>query len=1430
MPQRLNDVIQFRGDRLFNGAVNISWFGTDEDKTKAASAAFVFHGPKYHGVQQDDIGTAHGHRLVDTASLARSIVRRCYGLEDHPFTLAIAGYGTGKSHLGLTLASLIHFPDSETAQDILSSIETADAAIGGDIRVILKEAKQPCLVLTLNGMQSFDLAAEITKQIVRTLKADGHDTKSLDDLRPRFGQAASLIRMSNDAVIKELLSNFEVNSTQELLTALEQQDERTYAKIHDFFAARGMPIRALTGESVRSVIDITVREYCGKGKPYRSILVQFDEFGKYTEFATVRSQIAGNGALQDLFEAIQANANSACFVGFIQFELNAYIQRVAPEYKNEILRYVTRYQAANRVYLSINLETLIASLLEKRQHKILDKWFAGEQVKLDSQALLTNLAKWFPQAKNHRLWGDVEQFHAVVRKGCWPLSPYSTWFLFYLASAGKHLQERSALALLGDVFQRYENVEIPSSGDWSLAPADLWSDDLQQELISSEEAGQQGSITHAYASVLARHGSRLTPELKKLLCAVVLASKLGLQVADKDEAIEALGELAGVPLGAADKGIRLLQEEYNVLEWDQAFKAFDILGDAFPRNQFLAFVRQRVASSYDEAGKAKLFASKAASWCDLLSDLDCDFAEENKISTREWRYQAVTSNLDYLLQNVKIATDRWDAAVGVDDPRGSVIYTYVEPSRDSVAIQADVTKVLRSVAKESGVNAVPILIVLLCDETGVLGQTLAEYAVLEESISDEDRVRFGNLIGAHKEKLRQVIREQVETMVKQRRYSTGLKEELESRRLGTAGRELFAKIYRSPIPFPFDGFSTSKGNAADTCQELTMELLLGKLDYNGIIAKPMKSKNRAVTVLKESWGIFNKSGDVLRRPTYPTIRTITEKWDDALIGDSKRLSMEDAIRGLCRPPYGANIASAGLLLSVFVAPRTDKLVVLRDGAQLAVSQWLQDSVFRGKFIDLVALHQVDLTLMGEASSEWDTLLDEWEQADNHLTRKSCFERSLELKRRVPVPPAFIYREEHLREQAGVSIEAMAKLDRAQNEAISKIEKGADSHDVGLLTWGAAGLKEIFDKMEAEKPVWTESQIAELQPHYEKARQAIILFFPEWIVRQTPRSDAPDAIGDFKHKMLHLVGGNLKKLGLETQAERVETRTQQVIKNAETEVEAKQLLRDVQSWLTAHSDAARVIRVAEIRAFKDVASDYSRKLQGMSERIQKSEIAQTRTRLVEFMTKLKDAETGAVKRASAIWQTKIHNEDDIEKILAEVDALTTAFENLPSDLEDLHLMRRALKLYQKGCQRLADDKLTWAELETITRELQAEYKTALGDEELPWPPDKTLDGFVRDITKHRKELSTTWIDVLEAEVANIAKMTASEANRLHARITNPPAILTEPHAKRIEQTEKKILLRLDALSVEWMIEKFKELAPRVRKQLLKQLQELLDDCA
>ncbi|MEW6378860.1 MAG: hypothetical protein AB1611_04555 [bacterium] len=1440
MPIQVQDVVKFRGDRLFHGAVNIDWFLNDEEKCRAAAEAFIFHGPKYHGVTQVDVGSTHGHQLQDTASFIRAIVRRCCGLEDQPFTLTIAGYGTGKSHLALTLAVLLANPTNGISEHILSSLDVADSGIGSEIRAMLRETNHPCLIVALNGMGSFDLTAELIRQVVQQIRVRNMDTRPLDELRPRFKQAATLIRMSSDTIIKELLDACGTVNRDAILNALERQDEHVYAKVHEFFASQGMPIRALGGESVQDVIDVVAREYCGVDKPFRRLLILFDEFGRYTEFATVRSQVAGSGVLQDMFEGIQGHADTACFVGFIQFELNAYVQRVAPEFKNEILRYVTRYQSASKVYLSTNLETLIAHLLEKQDPDKLDSWFDGELARRKSQEIINNLNSWFPQSRNYRLWSDPEQFHTVIRKGCWPLSPYATWFLFYLAAAGKHLQERSALTLLGDFFQNSPGFTLSDEGNWSLAPVDLWSDELQQEFISSEETGQQGSITHAFSSVYARHGAQLPDRLIRILRGVVLASKMGLQVGSRDEAVMALAALTGLSLPVVRDGATQLQEEYNVLDWDDRFKSFDILGDAIPRTQFLAFIRQRVASIFDEDGKAKLFVRKASEWCDLLGDIESNFAEDNSITTKEWRYQGITSNLEILQTHIKFATDRWEKAVAVDEPRGTIIYCYVGQSYDPDAAASEAKRLLRSaaresdVARENGTTALPILVLLLYDENGTLGQALAELAVLEESITDEDRARFGNLIGAHKEKTLQGIRNQIEEMIKNRQYVTSLSEELEAHRLVPACTELFKRIYKKPLSFPFDGFSTAKGNAADSCQELTIELLRGKLDYDAVMAKPIKVKNRAVTVLRDNWGFFHKSGAMSMRPLHPVARAVTEKWDDTLQSNQQQFIIGNELRQLCLPPYGANIASAGLLLGIFVAPRVEKLAIVRDGQQYDVSQWVMDSqdrIFRSKFLDLMALKDVALAFIGEASSEWESFLDEWEQAESYLDRANCLERAEELKKRVPVPPASNYRFFHLEELAKAASIELKKMDSAQNDAINKLELGFKQDSISILSWGAVSLMELIERMTSEGVLWTRHQTEELQPLVERARQIIIQIFPAWLARQAPKDDSPDSIGNFKHKMLRLVGNNLKRLGLDEQYNELEARTNLLIRNAETAADARKLIRDVRSWLEQHRDACRIPRIAKIRGYLEVGKDFSNKLQGMSRRtemIEMVELSEIRSDLAEFMDKLKKAESEIMARTRRIWLAKLRSIEELERLIDEVEELTGAFEGCQDDLDDFRVIRSVLQAYQ-GCYRqLQNEGLTWQEFNSRAEKLRQEIEATYGEAEIPWPVDETFGSFVDIITKQRNQASLSWIEAVESEASDIATMPAPDANRLHTKANNPPSVLTEQHEKRLAKLIKQIEVRLETLALDWLIEKFQALPESAKKKFLKLASQILSE--
>jgi hypothetical protein len=1425
MVDRVADIVEFRGDRLFNGAVNIEWFTSDVSKAKTASEAFVFHGPKYHGVRQEDVGDGHSHKLIDTANFVKAIIQRCYGLEDQPFTLAIAGYGTGKSHLGLTLANLVSDPMGQNADTILSALDSADSDIAQKIRLNLREASQPCLAITLNGMRGFDLTAEITRQVTIILKKAGHPTTMLDELRPRFGQAISLIKLSNDSVKEELILATHVDSINFLTQGLENHDELLYAQVHDFFAARGMPIRALSGETVRDVVDIVVREYCGKGKPYRSLLILFDEFGKYTEFATERSQIAGSGALQDLFEAVQANSHSACFVGFIQFELNAYIQRVAPEYKNEILRYVTRYQSANKLYLSINLETLIASLLEKKQEDQLARLFDNTAAIEGSKKIMSNLTQWFPSSKNHRVWEDQELFHSVVRKGCWPLSPYATWLLFYLASAGKHLQERSALALLGNTFQRFGQTPVEQEMDWSISAVDLWSEDLEKDLTISEETGQQGSITLAYANVMAKHGNRLNKNQRRLLQAVVLASKLGLVASGKEDAILALGQLSSVSYRQLETEIKTLQENYNVIEWDEAFKAFDILGDAVPRTQFLSFVRQRVSSAYDEHGKAVLFASKASNWCDILVDLDCDFAEENRIYTREWRYSSITSNLDFLGPQIKMAADQWMTAVAVDQPRGTIIYTYVEPNRVKEEVVSHVKTLLRKASRESEISALPILVVLLHDVNGTLGQSLAEYGVLEE-INESEKSQFGHLVGAHQEKLLKSIRETIDALIKERTYITALNEDMEIQRLSRVGVRLFEKIYKRPITFPFDGFSTARGNAANTCYELTHELMHGKLDYNSITAKPVEVKNRATKVLRDTWGIFNKNGTISRRPSHTVIRSLTEQWDD-MLSNKHKLSVSEAVKKICQPPFGANIASAGLFLGVFMAPRYDKLIVMKNGVQIGTAQWLQEKLFRGKYLNITALKKVDFLLLEEASSEWDTLLDEWEQSEDYLSRINYLNRSMTLKQKTPIPPLLVYREESLRQSSIEANEKIQKLEKKRDEAWQKIEKSQKFYDCSLVLWAADILKEALDRMIDDRPLWTDGQIEDIEKDYISARQYTVQLFPNWLTLQSPSSDSPSAIGDFKHKMIRVFGKNLKRIGLEEEFKQIEAHTKKSVKNAEQIADAKEACRHIQAWISEHEGAIKIPRIAEVRALKGKGHDYSKTLQNFENGVSIPEIISLREPLTEVIHNLESEEKKIFDRAASLWDAKIINDEDLDHLAAEVDSLIHAFDGLPNDLEDLLSMKKALKLYNECHSQFINESLSWEDFDRLASDLTAEYDAILENEEIPWAPDDVIGTFYQLIAGIRESKSQKWMENLNDRINHIDSMAALQANQLMIHLQKTPLYLTNTHKNKLNEIITQVDKRLSDLSVDWLIEKFKELSKDRKYEFVEMIKTMLN---
>jgi hypothetical protein len=1265
-----------------------------------------------------------------------------------------------------------------------------------------------CSGRTLVWLGNFDLAAEFTRQTMHFLHTAGIDASALDALRPRFKTAANLVLRLTSKEGEELANECGLTDISEVAMQLQEHDETAYGIAHAYLSRLGFPIKAIGDETVKDVIETVCREYVGEGQPFSRLVVFFDEFGRYAEFATVRSQIAGSGVLQQLFEGIQTNTDKATFVGFIQFDLNTYVQRMGQEYRNEILRVSTRYQSAEKAYLSINLETLLAHLLEKNDHSGLDRHFDCGVEQTVSETCMKRLNAWFPQSSHHRLWAEPAAFHHIVRKGCWPLSPYAGWLLFHLAAAGQHLQQRSALSLLNEAFSRHRTDTI-SGFDWQLHATDIWSEDLEKELLIAEEGGNRGAITHAYANVIAKAGQYIAGSEEKLLRAVVLASKLGLVARDRNDAAEALAALSGVPNRIAEKSLKVLEDERNILSWDDRFNQFEIIGDTVSRPQFLAFLRQKVSDKYDTHGKAQLFLRRARECCpDVLCDRSCDFAEQHSVSTMEWLFAVAVANLDELPRILDETVRNWRDLTAVDQSRGTIIYCYIEPENDLVRIQSQTAAILKHLARNEGLKALPILIVYLYDNEGLVGQCLAELTVLEEDLNEQDRVRFGNLVGAHRQKCRDLLTSSLEDLIKERHHTVCGPHETDPQRLGVVCAAIFEAVYPKVLPFPFDGFSTPRGNAADTCHSLTLELIRGHLTFNDVMAKAVRDKNRANEVLNKCWQAFLKNGDISQRPNHEAVRAVFSAWESVLKDRGGNISIADLLLVACRPPFGANIASAGLLLGVYLCARQKVFKVHTGDTQFELSEFSGEMLFRGKHLDIGKLDVLQLVLrIAEEGSEWDAFLDEWESAtDRSYTEQIEYvERSASLRGRVSPPRSQAYRISLLETKAREARAKVTAFDDKISNAYERIASSESRFDLHSLTFGAVKLKEVLEQMRADR-LFSQNDTERYQREVDLICQRTIQLFDSWLPKQAPRGRTTKDASDFE-RFMRETAVNLKKLGLTEQVDSVERHAANAIRQINAMAEAQTLAENIEGWLTEHS-ASRALRVVDLRNYGDTAKEHLRKTSEMLRRLQAPALETAKDKLNDFIKATKQREKEFMGRLGRMLDAKF-TLNTIDEHIQEVDDLEQIFERCDSDIDELRTMRRALNFYKDAAVRLFDENLSEDAFASLWKEL-TDKSEEISDDEPPWMPNEVMPILYEEALRKREDLWLRWLTGMENEVSEMQGIDIALASNLHSRLQQIPGYLTKSHQRRAKELRDEVEAYLNTLKVEWLIEKYREL--------------------
>ena len=631
---RFGELLEFRKDLYFEGAVQIDWF---YDQSRAAKVAenFVFHGKNYFGVEET---TSGGKKRIDTISLVQALSGKLTDETVKVPSLAIADYGTGKSHLAVTLGQLLSGPEymPDTFEKILSNIQAIDAEAAAEIR---NNCDGNNFVMVINGMRDFNLHSEILRAAQKSLKLYGLPDDGLRKLN-RALETAELFFSRNAktsiAAFEKIAENYgwmekgerlEERIRDELLSNEEAFDivNKVYKEIN------GTEIRWDEGLSASSILEMLVTDYCGMNGRFDHVIVLFDEFGRYLEYASgVNAARSGDSALQQIFEAVQNAEGALQVINFIQSDIKTYLQRV--DQTKNISRYIGRYDGSDKYYISSNLETVFANLIQRKDKDAFSSTVIAWQKNKEAvwKSDFDKMNKWLI---TKGMWKDYKLFRKVVIEGIYPMHPLSTFMLTQLSD---YLQNRSSLTLISQYIEELSGTEIGATPTL-IMPENLMRGDLYVEMLAAEQDGKQPSQQCIrYDNILRKFGDKLSEKSLTVLRANLILRILRFRTSDYADAKDALSFASGLEIAEIEEELNWLENEYAVLGFDDHAGCFDFMEESNGAHDFKVIKKRLIAAAkvgVDYISNLKI--KEIAGVSDIQST---NFGMQHKIATNEWQY------------------------------------------------------------------------------------------------------------------------------------------------------------------------------------------------------------------------------------------------------------------------------------------------------------------------------------------------------------------------------------------------------------------------------------------------------------------------------------------------------------------------------------------------------------------------------------------------------------------------------------------------------------------------------------------------------------------------------------------------------------------------------------------------------------------------
>ena len=1398
----LGDLVGFKSELFFEGAVQLRWVNENPERAAAAAENFVFHGPLYHGVKQDDAdGISSAYKLKDTATLVLELVESfspdSTKADPNPISLAVAGYGSGKSHFALTFAKLLMSPSELLACKIIYNIKSADEAVGEQVEQVLEKIGKPSLVVTLDGMSNFHLGSELSRGIIKQLKENNLDLAPILELSPRFTYAGDFVRRNFDIRKDDFAKLLARLDKETICTKLEENDESTYEIVDDiFYMANGTRIPVDGQESAQDMINTVCENYCGNDGFFANFIILFDEFGRYLEYAAEKPRLAGDSALQQIFQGIQDNKKLTRFVGFIQYELKTYLNRFTNKELYQLQRYITRFDSANKLYLSTNLETLFAHLIEKKDLFKLRALIQSESNKKIANETHADLCSNLPGINKYPVWNDSKQFQKVIVEGCWPLHPLTTWFLTRQQDI---VQSRSALTFIKDVLDGASRQQITHEGNiFSIPPAELVLRSMLPEIVAAERA-QAGVIAETLVALLEKYQARLDEPQRLVLAGIMILDKLRILTKEKAQIDRLLQLATGLNAKVLAEAFKYLSSDIGAVEWNRDLCQYELVADAATRGQFQQLLKKKL-SNLDQDKIGDLFISKARLFGDL-GDIDTDFALSREIYSRDWQFSAMHAHGGNYLDVVMRAFEEWKTAEEHDEAKGRVIYLYLTAKDDPNSyIEKSKIELNKLLIKHKFVVA-PIWTIVIHDKDEKIADNLSRLYVLEDNFVGDEGVKFGRFIPEEKERSSRTVLDEIQTALRQRLFAVAGIDEVANQKLRSTANSIFEHIYPNVLTFPFDGFQSKGGTGPKDCAQLIKALIGRQVSGDWIATQVTAFQNRFKRLFVQVWKVMGSDGKILLKPG---LKQLAELLDALEVTHTKQqdLSLFDTYNMLLGPPFGYNSSSAGLIIGLLLARETPPRALKYKNENIALQDWL-GYAFPSKggknFLDKNCLRFTKIIFLSEDSLQrWKKIITELEYEENLRKKIALFEKANNQIKVDPIPETLEGRFQFVREKAEQAKTLIREHTKKVQDWEFEIEKAEKFTNIKNYIRVGGDIKKYLKSLEGQEAIWSAEDYDNLNKLVSEILRALNGNVSSWLEMQACNSF--QMLQDFRSYLERTVR-NLILLDLKDEAEEAELHKNKIISQVEKRMKFETTISsaaDIVKQIVPNKSTASWKLKEEI----GVCDNLLNNLKVADKEIGGSDIShlvkqiEARREEIKACMKTQKDDLKAITNAPLMTQLDIKTakqrlteQFQVFKGTIDEEYVGDMIKQLNTMLVDIHEWN-SIVMPPEDTDKFMNDQITkrCAQLELSENEEMA----------VNWDFLEVYSNIRTSMVAERHAQSQKWLTTVKPNIDTIDQWSLRECAKQLSMVSDRPKFLSAAHALEIDNVEKAILMKSDEI--------------------------------